>query len=311
MASGARKPAQACSPCYRGRFAPSPTGPLHFGSLVAALASFLDARAHQGQWRVRIEDIDPPREEPGATAAILKSLEAHHLFWDGDLLYQSQRHDAYHQALHTLSSQGLSYFCTCSRQDLQTSSTQSIYNGHCRHLHLPASRLQQPAAIRLNVERVLLQLHLPSVIAFDDLIQGTQQQNLLSEVGDFVIHRKDELFAYQLAVVVDDIFQGITHVIRGADLLDSTARQLLLFHLLNAPVPVYGHVPLVMNQEGQKLSKQNRAPALDDHSPAKNIFQALRFLNQSPPATLEHEPLDNILNWAIDHWKITTTSPES
>jgi len=266
--------------------------------LVAALASFLDAKANNGRWLVRIEDIDPPREQPGATTAILKSLEAHHLFWDGDVLYQSQRSDAYRDALIALESQQLSYRCTCSRQDLQSD---AIYNGHCRHLNLGKERV---SAIRLNVEKSLHTLNLNPVIEFDDVFQSKQQQNLLSDVGDFVIHRKDGLFAYQLAVVVDDIFQNITHVIRGADLLDSTARQILLFQLLGtdlnlSPVPTFGHVPLVTNNEGQKLSKQNLAPALDDNTPEKNIFNALQFLQQQPPIELETESLNTILNWAI------------
>jgi len=307
--------AQGISHPYRGRFAPSPTGPLHFGSLVTALSSFLDARAHQGQWLVRIEDIDPPREQIGATLSILKSLEAHHLYWDGDLLYQSQRSNAYRQALLGFSSNKLSYFCTCSRQYLTTDNeihtpdgVSQTYNGHCRNSNLILNT-KQPAAIRLDTGRALDQLHLHPLMSFEDLIQGHQHQNLLSDVGDFVIHRKDGLFAYQLAVVVDDIFQGITHVIRGADLLNSTARQLLLFHLLNATTPVFGHLPLVLNQEGQKLSKQNHAPALDDHTPEKNIFNALQFLHQNPPITLERESLDVILGWAIDNWMIMEVRP--
>jgi glutamyl-Q tRNA(Asp) synthetase len=289
---------------YIGRFAPSPTGNLHFGSLVAALASFLDARAHDGLWLLRIEDIDPPREQPGATSAILKSLEAHHLFWDGDVLYQSQRSEAYRAALQTLETQQLSYRCTCSRQTLpqhdeQHSSPSAIYSGHCRHLRHDH---QTVSATRLNLEKSLRTLDLDPVIHFDDLWQSSQKQNLLSDVGDFVIHRKDGLFAYQLAVVIDDILQNITHVIRGADLLDSTARQILLFRLFSAPVPVFGHVPLVLNSAGQKLSKQNLAAPLDDNTPTKNIFAALQFLQLNPPPELQHENIDTALRWALTHW---------
>lgn len=283
-------------PCI-GRFAPSPSGPLHMGSLVAALASFLDARARGGQWLLRMEDIDPPREQAGAADAILRCLEAHHLHWDGEVLYQSTRHDAYRAALQQLEQQNLSYRCTCSRQELH----EAIYNGHCRALHHNASTV---SAIRLDIEKSLHALHLDPVMAFNDLWQGTQQQNLLTDVGDFVIHRKEGLFAYQLAVVVDDIFQNITHVIRGADLLDSTARQILLFNLLGTTTPVFGHLPLVLNEEGQKLSKQNLAPALDEQQVSDNLYRALCFLKQAPPPSLQQESPSIILDWAIDHWQL-------
>jgi glutamyl-Q tRNA(Asp) synthetase len=286
---------------YIGRFAPSPTGSLHFGSLAAALASFLDAKAHDGRWLLRVEDIDPPREQPGATTAILKSLEAHHLSWDGDVLYQNERSDAYRAALQILEAQQLSYRCTCSRQTLALPdephlSPNSIYSGHCRDLQHSSKTV---SAIRLNIEKSLQILELHPVIHFDDVWQGFQKQDLLNDVGDFVIHRKDNLFAYQLAVVVDDIFQNVTHVIRGADLLDSTARQILLFRLFNAEVPVFGHAPLVLNAQGQKLSKQNLAPPLDDSTPAQNIFSALQFLQLNPPPELQHESVDTVLRWAI------------
>lgn len=276
------------------------------GSLVAALASFLDARAHQGRWLVRIEDIDPPREQAGATQAILHSLEAHHLYWDDKVLYQNRRSDAYRAALQQLSAQQFSYRCTCSRHTLQNPSQESIYSGHCRYLDHSSETV---SAIRLNVEKTIGALPLDPLIEFDDLFQGRQQQNLISEVGDFVIHRKDGFFAYQLAVVVDDIFQNVTHVVRGADLLDSTARQILLFQLLKgtdlnlSPFPVFGHVPLVLSVDGQKLSKQNLAPALNDKTPSKNIFTALLLLNQQPPPALAQETPATLLRWAIDHWK--------
>jgi len=287
-------------PSYIGRFAPSPSGPLHMGSLVAALASFLDARAHNGEWLLRMEDIDPPREQRGAADAILHCLEAHHLHWDGKVLYQSTRHEAYRDALQQLEQQHLSYRCTCSRQELQG---EDIYNGHCRALHHDANSV---SAIRLDVEKSLRVLSLDPVIAFNDLWQGTQQQNLLTEVGDFVIHRKDGLFAYQLAVVIDDIFQNITHVIRGADLLDSTARQILLFKLLGTTAPTFGHIPLVLNDQGQKLSKQNLAPALDDRKASENLYRALCFLKQSPPVELQGESPSGVLDWAIQHWQLAS-----
>lgn len=221
------------------------------------------------------------------------------------MLFQSQRRAAYRDALEQLAAQGLSYRCTCSRQS-QESSPLSIYNGHCRHLQQDEDKV---AAVRLDINRALQVLGLKPLLAFDDLCQGQQQQHLLSEVGDFVIHRKDGLFAYQLAVVVDDIFQGITHVIRGADLLDSTARQILLFKLLSpatrsSPVPVFGHVPLLLNHEGQKLSKQNFAAPLDDQTPTLNLFAALQFLHQHPPTKLATETPATVLDWAVAHWKI-------
>jgi glutamyl-Q tRNA(Asp) synthetase len=224
------------------------------------------------------------------------------------VLYQSRRSDAYHEALHQLASQQLSYHCTCSRQAVQSQSPETVYGGHCRHLNYGKETI---SAIRLNIEKSLQILDLNPLMTFDDLFQGTRQHNLFSEVGDFVIHRKDGFFAYQLAVVVDDIFQNITHIIRGADLLDSTARQLLLFKLLrpvnvnSSLLPVFGHVPLVTNSAGQKLSKQNRAAALNDLSPEKNIFSALQYLNQQPPPALAQEPLQTLLHWAIANWKIT------
>jgi len=286
-------------PCI-GRFAPSPSGPLHFGSLVAALASFLDVRAQGGRWLVRMEDIDPPREQPGTADIILHCLDAHHLHWDGPVLYQSTRHEAYGAALQQLAQQQLTYRCICSRQTLQD---EAIYNGHCRALHHDANTM---AAIRLNVEKSLHALHIDPVITFHDLLQGTQQQNLLTEVGDFVIHRKDSLFAYQLAVVVDDIFQNITHVIRGTDLLDSTARQILLFKLLGTTAPAFGHIPLVLNPQGQKLSKQNLAPALDNQQVSENLYRALCFLGQAPPPSLLQEPPATLLDWALQHWQLAS-----
>lgn len=285
---------------YIGRFAPSPTGPLHLGSLVAALASFLDARAHQGQWLLRMEDIDPPREQAGAAEGILRCLEAHHLHWDGNVLYQSTRHNAYRDALQQLNQQSLTYYCTCSRQALQG---EAIYNGHCQSLHHDANT---PSAIRLNAGAALKQIQANPELMFEDLIQGPQQQNLLTEVGDFVIHRKEALFAYQLAVVVDDIFQSITHVIRGADLLESTARQRLLFKLLGNTPPTFGHIPLVLNEAGQKLSKQNFAPALNHHSASDNLYRALTLLNQAPPTELQGESPSRILDWAIAHWQLVS-----
>ena len=283
---------------YIGRFAPSPTGPLHFGSLVCALASFVDARHHQGKWLVRIEDIDPPREIPGATTIILKQLESHGLHWDGELLYQSQRSEAYKAALAQLNRDGLSYRCDCNRQ--RVSELGGIYDGHCRQRQVGSE-----SAIRLELSKDGAN----SITAFDDLIMGHYRQNLCREVGDFVIRRRDQLFSYQLAVTVDDQFQNISHIIRGADLLDSTPRQLYLQRCLGASSEQitamhYGHLPLAINSGGQKLSKQNHAPALAPGEESNNLWLALQWLQQAPPAELRNENSTTILNWAIANWSI-------
>lgn len=280
---------------YIGRFAPSPTGPLHFGSLVAALASYLHAKTRRGRWLVRMEDLDPPREQAGAAAAILRSLEAHGLHWDGELLYQSQRLQAYEDALAQLIAADLIYPCYCTRQDLQALG--GIYNGRCRFQTLPATA---PHALRLKLYDIP---QVPNdIVSFVDLFQGQQQQNLRLAAGDAIVKRKDGLFAYQLAVVVDDIAQGITHVVRGQDLLDVTARQIVLFQLLQAPPPVYGHVPLALTHNGQKLSKQNLAPPLKNTCAGNNLWQALVFLGQNPPSELEQANVADILSWALTHW---------
>ncbi len=285
---------------YIGRFAPSPTGPLHFGSLVCALASYLDARHHSGQWLVRIEDIDPPREIPGSTTMILKQLESHGLLWDGDLLYQSQRSDAYNRALAQLDNNRLTYNCDCNRQ--RVAELGGIYDGHCRQRQVSGD-----SAVRLR----LPQDKNDTIIAFDDLIMGGYQQNLDSEVGDFVIKRRDGLFSYQLAVAVDDQFQNISHIVRGADLLSSTPRQLYLQRCLGASAEQlaaiqHGHQPLAVNSQGQKLSKQNHAPALVPGHESTNLWAALQWLQQAPPVELQTESKETILSWAIANWSMAS-----
>tara|TARA_B110000902_G_scaffold251156_1_gene311099 strand:+ start:176 stop:1087 length:912 start_codon:yes stop_codon:yes gene_type:complete len=285
---------------YIGRFAPSPTGPLHFGSLVCALASYLDARHHQGQWLVRIEDIDPPREIPGSTTTILKQLESHGLLWDGDLLYQSQRIHAYKAALAQLQNEGLTYSCDCNRQ--RVAELGGIYDGYCRQRQVgsgSATRLRLPEAGS------------DSIIGFSDLVIGDYRQNLANEVGDFVIKRRDGLFSYQLAVTVDDHFQNISHIIRGADLLSSTPRQLYLQRCLGASAEQVaaiqlGHLPLAVNAEGQKLSKQNHAPALVPGDESNNLWLALDWLQQAPPVELQTESKETILSWAIINWSMAS-----
>jgi glutamyl-Q tRNA(Asp) synthetase len=282
---------------YIGRFAPSPTGPLHFGSLISALASYLDAKANRGQWLVRMEDLDPPREQRGAASAILQSLDEHGLHWDGEVVYQSQRDHAYQACLNTLLQAGLAYTCSCSRQDL--SSMGGIYDGRCR-TRQPAPN--QVCSLRLKLYD-LTDRFTPDLIQFEDLIQGVQSQNLRTQAGDQILKRRDGLYAYQLAVVVDDIAQGITHIIRGSDLLEVTGRQLFFFDLLGASLPHFGHVPLAMQANGQKLSKQNHAKAINSKLASRNLWRGLEFLGQNPPAELADASTSELLDWALHHWQ--------
>lgn len=275
---------------YIGRFAPSPTGPLHFGSLLAALASFLDARRHAGRWLVRIEDIDPPREVPGACDSILFTLERFGLHWDGPVVKQSQRHALYHTTLNGLLSAGLAYRCNCSRQQIIKRSGSPLYDGHCYHNPPPTDAT---CAIRSRC---------PTDIPFSDRILGPQQFPMQCE--DFVIFRRDGLVAYQLAVTVDDAAQQVNHIVRGSDLLDSTPKQLHLQRQLGYLSPTYAHIPVATNSQGQKLSKQTYAQALDDRQPAAQLYNALQFLGQQPPKTLIHSPPSELLRWATEHWMI-------
>lgn len=259
----------------RGRFAPSPTGPLHFGSLVAAVGSYLSARAQGGEWRVRIEDLDPPREAKGAAADILRTLEAYGFEWDGEVWYQSRRRDAYESALDGLRQQGALYICGCTRQEIADSSILGIegpvYPGTCR-AGMAAGRA--PRALRVRTDG--------ACIEFTDALQGVRRSALDIEIGDFVVRRADGLYAYQLAVVVDDAEQGISEVVRGADLIGSTARQIHLQRLLGLPTPRYLHLPAVLNAAGEKLSKQTLAAALPRANPVQVLWQALEFLGQNP-----------------------------
>ncbi|MGH1370654.1 MAG: tRNA glutamyl-Q(34) synthetase GluQRS [Cellvibrionaceae bacterium] len=282
-------PLSSSSP-YIGRFAPSPTGELHQGSLLTAVASYLDARQVQGQWLVRMEDLDPPREQAGAADSILRALETHGLHWDQKVIYQSQRQNAYNERLAELKAKQLCYPCDCNRQRLKNL---PAYDGHCRH-HVP--QRSQPVATRVKLKP-------GSEIRFEDVFQGHQTQHLNREVGDFVIHRKDGLFAYQLAVTVDDIDQGITQVIRGIDLMSSTARQLYLFEQFGAPQPSYGHLPVIVNSQGQKLSKQTFAEPLSNAQASDNLWLALARLGLAPPPNLQKEDCETQLNWGVINWQ--------
>jgi len=280
---------------YIGRFAPSPTGPLHKGSLLAALASFLDARANGGQWLLRIDDLDPPREIPGAADRILRQLDEHGLHWDGPVLYQSTRLPAYKEALQQLSRAGLLYACYCNRARLRT--LDGCYDGKCRRYNLNSSIAipDKPHAIRI-------QLPEQSAVTLEDLIQGSLLFDL-SKTGDFILWRRDQLPAYQLACSLDDGHQGINHIIRGSDLLDSTPRQIHLSHCLALETPQYGHIPVLSNAEGQKLSKQNHAPELSSDETVSNLFDCLGLLGFSVPSELSNSSNQQLLNWAIDHWQ--------
>jgi glutamyl-Q tRNA(Asp) synthetase len=264
---------------YTGRFAPSPTGLLHAGSLVAALASWLDARTHGGQWLVRIEDVDTPRCEPGADQAILKQLAACGLAPDGPVMWQSQRGDAYAAALQCLVKKGWAYPCGCSRKEIESAQAVSrhsaaVYPGTCRE----GLKGKPARAWRLNVQAVQAALGLPAITHWHDRRLGDQQQNVGQDVGDFVLRRADGLWAYQLAVVVDDAAQGVSHVVRGQDLADNTARQIVLQLALGLPTPQYLHTPLVLGADGEKLSKQNGALALDLSDPLAALGQAAQVL---------------------------------
>jgi glutamyl-Q tRNA(Asp) synthetase len=281
---------------YRGRFAPSPSGPLHFGSLVAAVGSYLDAREHEGEWLVRMEDLDRPREAKGAADAILRTLEAYGFEWDGSVMRQSRRSGAYGAALERLQRLGAVFPCACTRREIADSTLggaiEPIYPGTCRNGPPPG----RPArAIRLRVG--------DAVVTFEDRLQGRIGQSLADEVGDFVVRRADGLFAYQLAAVVDDFEQGITDVVRGADLLASTGRQLLLQSLLGYPTPRYAHLPVAVNQNGEKLSKQTLAPPLRAEDATFQLWRAFGFLGQEPPEALKAERTAALWGWAFAHWR--------
>lgn len=280
-----------------GRFAPSPTGPLHFGSLIAALGSYLNVKAAGGTWRVRVEDIDPPREVVGAADDILRTLEFYGFEWDGDILYQSRRRDAYEAALDGLRRAKLLYACDCTRKEIADSSVRGIegpvYPGTCR-AGILNGRDARAWRVRTDATR----------IEFTDLVQGLQSTILQRDIGDFVVRRVDGLYAYQLVCVVDDAEQGITEVVRGADLLTSTARQMYLEKLLNLPMPVYVHLPVALNDQGEKLSKQTLAESLPRTRPVQLLWQALAFLGQEPPREWQAARVDEFWQLATDHWKL-------
>lgn len=273
---------------YIGRFAPSPSGALHFGSLVAALGSYLDARSRQGHWWVRIEDIDPPREIPGAADTILFQLEHYGLLWDGDVLWQSQRRDAYLDILSQLRTDQQSYYCHCSRRRIRAQG--GYYDGYCRYLGLSANN----AAVRFYQQQ--------PVYTFNDQIRGDIHADPRLAAEDFIIHRRDGLFAYNLAVVVDDHYQGVNYIVRGADLIEPTVRQISLYQQLGWPIPAYLHLPLVITADGNKLSKQNHAPPLPQGDPRPLLVRALAVLGQTLPADWQDLTTERLLAKAVSGW---------
>ncbi len=271
---------------YVGRFAPSPSGPLHFGSLVAALGSYFQAKSNNGKWLVRIEDLDPPREMPGASEAILKALQAYQLTWDDEVVYQSQRHDLYQAQIDAWLENGEAYYCQCTRKQIKQHG--GFYPGTCRDKNL------KEGAIRLKMTK--------PVANFVDQRHGTIPipEPLVNE--DFIIKRRDGLFAYNLAVVLDDIDQGVTEVVRGADLIEPTGRQISLYQILGQPEVTYLHLPLAMDDNGNKLSKQNHATAIDIDNPKPALLSAMIFLGFAIPEKIRASDIAEILRWGCENW---------
>ncbi len=303
------------SPAPIGRFAPSPTGPLHLGSLVAALASYLDAKSQQGAWLVRMEDVDETRCKPEFAEVILRTLTAFGLQWDGEVMLQSQRKPAYAQALARLSTQAHTYGCVCSRKEIADSAESGIegpvYPGTCRHRRIGRAEYGGQVRNIAPAEAIRVLTHNEPIIFIDD-VQGECSQRVESQIGDFIIRRRDALFAYQLAVVVDDAAQGVTRVVRGADLIDSTARQIHLQQLLGIVTPCYLHIPVMTTIAGQKLSKQSLAEGVASLTAGgaveavnRVLIQALTFLGQSTVSLNESMPVASLLKRAASQWQIT------
>jgi glutamyl-Q tRNA(Asp) synthetase len=282
---------------YRGRFAPTPSGPLHFGSLVAAVGSYLEARSHGGEWHLRIDDLDAPRVAPGAADAILSSLVAFGFEWDGPVLFQSQRTAAYHAALHQLRHVGVIYPCACSRSEIEavaaSGSEGPIYPGTCRG-GLAFDR--RARAWRMRLENALIE--------FEDGLLGIQRLDLAREVGDFAVYRADGVYAFHLASSVDDAELAVTDIVRGADLLESSARQIYVLSVLHWPAPRYVHLPVAVDASGAKLSKQTGAAAIDATRPVSMLCAVMRFLNQAVSPELEHASLEQFWAYAIAHWDL-------
>ncbi|VAW95295.1 Glutamyl-Q tRNA(Asp) synthetase [hydrothermal vent metagenome] len=291
---------------YTGRFAPSPTGPLHFGSLVTATASYFQAKSKKGKWLVRIEDIDKEREQQGASTLILNALEAHHFFWDDDIVYQSNRQEYYQDAIQKLNKLNITYRCQCSRKSIQqylekhklhnSNSALTIYPGICRNKNI---HIKQSHTLRLLVH--------DQEITFTDTIQGKQVSHTKYH-GDFILQKRDGSVTYQLAVAIDDVQQNITEVVRGFDLIDSSSKQILIQSLLNHPIPKYCHLPIIGTNDGTKLSKHNGAKPLENHLASSQLWKALSYLKQYPPLELKSANIQELHNWATQNWDINRIS---
>lgn len=286
---------------YIGRFAPSPSGDLHLGSLVTAVGSYLQAKAKHGYWLVRIEDIDPLREMKGAAGRILATLERYGLFWDNEVLYQSQCLPRYQAILSQLITNGNAYYCDCHRQRIQH--LNGIYDNHCRHRQLTPKTSGAPLAIRLRQSY--------PIYRFFDQLYGWQKVEYHFAKEDFTLYRRDGCYAYHLAAVLDDHFQGITEVVRGADLLISTSHQISLYRQLKWPVPHHLHLPLALNTDGRKLSKQNHAPSITNAPVLKTLATVLQFLNQPLPIDWQDYNKEQLLDWAQAHWQIKNIAKQN
>lgn len=276
---------------YIGRFAPSPSGPLHFGSLIAALGSYFQAKSQQGKWLVRIEDLDPPREMPGASTLILQAIEAYGLHWDGEVVYQSQRHTLYQDQIEAWLESGQAYYCDCTRKQIKQMG--GFYLGTCRY---KKPTLTENCAVRLRVDT--------PVESFFDQKHGEIHIPKALAQEDFIIKRRDGLFAYNLAVVLDDIDQGVTEVVRGADLIEPTGRQISLYHCLHKTPVSYLHLPLAMDGNGNKLSKQNHATAIDIQNPKPTLLKAMRFLGFEIKQEISDASIDEIIFWGSQNWHV-------
>ncbi|HBV75133.1 MULTISPECIES: tRNA glutamyl-Q(34) synthetase GluQRS [Vibrio] len=276
---------------YIGRFAPSPSGPLHFGSLVAAFGSYFQAKSQHGQWLVRIEDLDPPREMPGASSLILKTLESYGLHWDKSVTYQSERHQRYQEQIENWLVSGLAYYCQCTRKQIKQNG--GFYPGTCRHKNL---NVPNDCSVRLHVQE--------PIEYFIDQKHGLINIPHQLAQEDFIIKRRDGLFAYNLAVVLDDIDQGVTEVVRGADLIEPTGRQINLYRYLNHPEIKYVHLPLAVDLHGNKLSKQNHAPAVNIHSPKETLIQVMIFLGFELPNDFKFASVEQMIEWGCQHWSL-------
>jgi glutamyl-Q tRNA(Asp) synthetase len=285
------------APPYRGRFAPTPSGPLHFGSIVAALGSYLEARTRGGEWHVRIDDVDPPRVVPGAADDILRCLEALGFEWDGEVTWQSRRRPAYHAAFHRLLEAGLVYPCACSRKEIaevaRTGAEGPIYPGTCR-AGMPSFRSARAWRMRTD----------GATVRFEDRVLGMQVLDLERESGDFVLYRSDGVYGFHLAAAVDDAEYGMTDVVRGADLLESSLRQVWVLQCLGLRMPRYAHLPVAVDANGEKLSKQTHAAPVDAARPVATLWQALQFLGQQPPPTLAQSQRDDAWEWARANWSL-------